>query len=98
MDTAWHSRQRRDRRQRQPAAHGSAAGRRHFDNGVQASYTLFNSSKHYQFNQDFAIYKGGWWGSHNFKFGYQLNHLSNIIDQNGNVPQVAYNLGVGQSA
>lgn len=61
------------------------------------SYTLFNSSKHYQFNEDFAIYKGGWWGSHNFKFGYQLNHLSNIIDQNGNVPQVAFNLGIGQS-
>ncbi len=61
------------------------------------SYTLFNSSKHYQFNQDFAIYKGGWWGSHNFKFGYQLNHLSNIIDQNGNVPQVSYYLGPKQS-
>lgn len=61
------------------------------------SYTLFNSSKHYQLNQDFAIYKGGWWGSHNFKFGYQLNHLSNIIDQNGNVPQVSYYLGAKQS-
>jgi hypothetical protein len=61
------------------------------------SYTLFNSSKHYQFNQDFAIYKGGWWGSHNFKFGYQLNHLTNVIDQNGNVPNVTYVLGAGQS-
>ncbi len=45
-----------------------------------------NADKHYQFNQDFAFYKGGWWGTHNFKFGYQLNHLVNVIDQNGNVP------------
>ena len=52
-----------------------------------SSYTLFNADKHYQFNQDFAYYRSGWWGTHNFKFGYQLNHLVNIINQNGNVPQ-----------
>ena len=51
-----------------------------------ARYTLFNADKHYQFNQDLAFFKGGWWGTHNFKFGYQLNHLVNVIDQNGNVP------------
>ena len=62
-----------------------------------SSYTLFNASKHYQFNQDFAIFKGGWWGTHNFKFGYQLNHLSNVIDQNGNVPFVSLSVGSGQS-
>ena len=62
-----------------------------------STYTLFNASKHYQFNQDFAIYKGGWWGSHNFKFGYQLNHLTNIIDQNGNVPDVNIFAGTGES-
>ena len=50
------------------------------------SYTLFNADKHYQFNQDIAFFKGGWAGTHNFKFGYQLNHLVNVIDQNGNVP------------
>lgn len=60
-----------------------------------SSYTLFNASKHFQFNQDFAFYKGGWWGTHNFKFGYQLNHLENIIDQNGNVPEVFMNVGPG---
>jgi outer membrane receptor protein involved in Fe transport len=54
-----------------------------------ASYTLVDADKHYQFNQDFAFFKGGWWGTHNFKFGYQLNHLVNVINQNGNVP-VAY--------
>lgn len=52
-----------------------------------ASYTLFNADKHYQFNQDVAYFRSGWGGTHNFKFGYQLNHLSNVINQNGNVPQ-----------
>jgi hypothetical protein len=52
-----------------------------------STYTLFNSDKHYQFNQDLAYFKGGWAGTHNFKFGYQLNHLVNVISQNGNVPQ-----------
>jgi hypothetical protein len=41
------------------------------------------------------LYHGGWWGSHNFKFGYELNHLTNVIDQNGNVPEVFMNLGQG---
>jgi len=61
------------------------------------SYTLFNSDKHYQFNQDLAYFKSGWMGTHNFKFGYQLNRLSNIIDQNGNVPYASLNLGPGAS-
>jgi hypothetical protein len=61
------------------------------------SYTLFNADKHYQLNQDVAFFKGGWWGTHNFKFGYQLNHLVNVIDQNGNVPYAFMNLGSGQS-
>jgi len=60
-----------------------------------STYTLFNADKHYQFDQDFAFFKGGWWGTHNFKFGYQLNHLVNVIDQNGNVPFVYMSLGPG---
>ena len=62
-----------------------------------SSFTLFNSNKHYQFNQDVAFFKGGWWGTHNFKLGYSLNHLVNVIDQNGNVPQAFLNVGAGQS-
>ena len=62
-----------------------------------STYTLFNADKHYQFNQDLAFFKGGWAGTHNFKFGYQLNHLVNVIDQNGNVPQAFLNVGRGQS-
>jgi outer membrane receptor protein involved in Fe transport len=62
-----------------------------------SSYALYNADKHYQFDQDFALYHGGWWGTHNFKFGYQLNHLVNVIDQNGNVPYAFLTLGPGTS-
>ncbi len=61
------------------------------------SYTLFNADKHYQFNQDLAFFKSSRWGTHNLKFGYQLNHLVNVIDQNGNVPYAFMNVGKGQS-
>src|SRR5208282_4530941 len=47
-----------------------------------STFTPFNASKHYQFNQDVAFFKGGWWGTHNIKVGYQLNHLVNVISQN----------------
>jgi hypothetical protein len=62
-----------------------------------STYTLFNADKHYQFNEDVGLFKGGWWGSHAFKFGYQLNHLVNVIDQNGNVPYAFMNVGKGQN-
>ena len=61
------------------------------------SYTLVNASKHYQFNQDVAFFKSGWGGTHNFKFGYQLNRLSNVVNQNGNVPFVDVFPGSQQS-
>jgi len=59
------------------------------------TFTPFNANKHYQFNEDVAFYKGGWWGTHNFKVGYQLNHLVNSISQNGNVPQAFLTVGSG---
>ncbi|HEY6267040.1 MAG TPA: TonB-dependent receptor, partial [Candidatus Acidoferrum sp.] len=62
-----------------------------------SSFTLFNSNKHFQFNQDVAFFKGGWWGTHNIKVGYALNHMTNVIDQNGNVPEVFLNVGTGVS-
>jgi len=61
------------------------------------SFTLFNANKHYQFDQDVAFFKGGWWGTHNLKIGYQLNHLTNVIDQNGNVPQALLVVGRGHN-
>jgi hypothetical protein len=67
----------------------------------KTGFTEFNASKHYQFNQDVAFFKGGWWGTHNIKAGYQLNHLSNVINQHGNIPEVfvvaAPNVGYGAS-
>ena len=50
------------------------------------AFTQYNASKHYQFNQDVAFFKSGWGGTHNIKVGYQFNRLSNVINQNGNVP------------
>jgi hypothetical protein len=50
------------------------------------SYTEVNASKHYQFDQDVAFFKSGWWGTHNIKVGYQLNKLNNVINQHGNLP------------
>ena len=61
------------------------------------SFTLFNANKHYQFNQDVAFFKGGWWGTHNIKVGYQFNRLTNVIDQNGNVPQAFLVVGRGHN-
>ena len=52
------------------------------------TYTTVNASKHYQFDQDLAFFKSGWGGKHNIKAGYQFNRLTNVIDQNGNVPLV----------
>lgn len=57
------------------------------------SFTQVNASKHYQFDEDVAFFKSGWLGTHNFKFGYQLNHLSNVINQHGNLPFVYLNPG-----
>ena len=68
-----------------------------FTTPYTGTYTLFNASKHYQFNEDFAFFKSGWAGTHNIKVGYQFNRLSNVINQNGNVPYVALNIGPGQS-
>ena len=62
-----------------------------------SSYTQVNASKHYQLDQDVAFFKGGWWGTHNIKAGYQLNHLSNVIDQHGNLPEAQLWVGAGNS-
>lgn len=53
------------------------------------NFTLFNASKHYQFDEDVAFFKSGWAGTHNFKLGYQYNRMTNVISQNGNVPNTS---------
>jgi len=60
-----------------------------------STFTPFNANKHYQFDQDVAFFKSGWAGTHNIKAGYQLNHLVNVISQNGNVPLAFVNVGAG---
>jgi hypothetical protein len=62
-----------------------------------SNFTLHNANKHYQFDQDVAFFKSGWGGTHNIKAGYQLNHLTNLISQNGNVPEVFLYPGNTQS-
>ena len=84
------------------AGHPLPAGDLQVPNGASTtpynqSFTEVNANKHYQFDEDVAFFKGGWWGTHNIKAGYQLNHLSNVINQHGNVPlaDVAVGQGVG---
>jgi len=63
-----------------------AAG--HQTSAFNNTNTAYNSNKHYQFDQDVAVFKSGWLGTHNFKAGYQFNRLENKIHQMGNVPYV----------
>jgi hypothetical protein len=64
-----------------------------FNNPYSQFYTRFNSNKAIQFDQDLAFYKTGWWGTHNFKFGYQLNRLQNNISQTYSEPDVQLFVG-----
>jgi hypothetical protein len=59
------------------------------------SFTTHNASKATQVDVNLAWFKSGLKGTHNFKFGYQLNHLNNNIDQHYNVPYVQYFVGKG---
>ncbi len=68
-----------------------------FTTPYTGTFTLFNASKHYQFDENIAFFKSGWAGTHNLKIGYQYNRMSNVIDQNGNVPNVELFLGPGES-
>ena len=58
------------------------------NDAVNANFTQRNASKAIQVDQSFGWYKSTSFGTHNFKFGYQLNRLSNDIDQHFNNPYV----------
>ena len=49
----------------------------HFNDPFSQFYTKQNRNSAIQFDQDIAFFKSGWLGTHNFKFGYQLNRLKN---------------------
>jgi hypothetical protein len=59
------------------------------------NFTTHNADKATQVDVNLAWIKSGWKGTHNFKFGYQLNHLSNAINQHYNVPRVDFFVGSG---
>jgi len=57
-------------------------------NGALVQDTHYNASKAIELDQDVAWYKSTKFGTHNFKFGYQLNRNSNNIQQVYNEPYV----------
>ncbi|MFZ1132813.1 MAG: carboxypeptidase regulatory-like domain-containing protein [Terriglobales bacterium] len=67
----------------------------YFNAAQNQNDTQRNADKAIQFDQDIAWFKSGWWGTHNFKFGYQLNRLSNDISQHWNEPATLFNVGDG---
>ncbi|ABF41676.1 TonB-dependent receptor [Candidatus Koribacter versatilis Ellin345] len=60
-----------------------------FNLAQNQNFTTHNANKAIQFDQDIAWFKSGWGGTHNFKFGYQMNRLSNDINQHYNTPYVS---------
>ena len=59
-----------------------------YTDAFSGTYTRQNANKALQYDADLAWFKGGWHGTHNFKFGYQLNRLQNKILQSYNEPYV----------
>ena len=74
-----------------PASLQQAGG--YFNAPQNQNFTNRNANKAIQFDQDLAWFKSGWWGTHNFKFGYQLNRLSNDLAQRWNEPATLFNVG-----
>ncbi len=74
-----------------PAALQQAQG---FINAANsATFTTQNANKAIQVDANLAWFKSGWKGTHNLKFGYQLNRLSNVIAQHFNEPYVQFWVG-----
>jgi hypothetical protein len=65
----------------------------HFNDPFSSFYTTRNANKAIQVDADVAWFKSGWGGTHNFKFGYQLNRLNNDILQSYNEPYVQLFVG-----
>jgi hypothetical protein len=69
----------------------------YFNLANSQSFTLHNANKAIQGDANAAWFKSGWRGTHNFKFGYQLNRLNNDVAQRYNVPVVNYYVGQSSS-
>jgi len=83
--------------QNNPLPHSLQQISGYFSTGNDQTYTLRNANKHHQFDTDLAWFKGGLLGTHNFKFGYQLNHVFNDIFQHWNAPDVQLYVGQGNN-
>jgi Carboxypeptidase regulatory-like domain len=59
-----------------------------FNQPNSQTYTLHDADKRLQFDQDVAFQKSGWFGTHAFKVGYQLNRSNNDIYQRWPAPEV----------
>ena len=57
----------------------------------------YNINTRTTFNQDVAYFKKGFFGTHNFKFGYQLNHLYENVNQTFTNDLVRLTYGVGNT-
>jgi hypothetical protein len=57
----------------------------------------YNINTRTTFNQDVAYFKKGLFGTHNFKFGYQLNHLYENVNQTFTNSLVRLSYGVGNT-
>lgn len=68
-----------------------------FNDPYSGTFTTRNANKAIQYDADLAWFKSGWAGTHNFKFGYQLNRLQNDILQSYNEPYVQLFVGAGSN-
>jgi len=64
-----------------------------FSGPTNPNFTTVNADKHHQLDLDVAWFKGSRFGTHNLKFGYQLNHIANVVGQHYNEPLVTLNVG-----
>jgi hypothetical protein len=67
---------------------GQLAENKGFLSGPLNNLTAENASKAIQLDEAVSWFKSTSFGTHNFKFGYQLNRNSNIISQRYNEPRV----------
>jgi hypothetical protein len=69
-----------------------------FSGPSDPNFTTVNADKHHQLDLDMAWFKGSRFGTHNLKFGYQLNHIRNLVGQHYNEPFVTLNVGQAGTA
>jgi hypothetical protein len=69
-------------------------GSGYLNQALDGNFTHLNANKAIQFDQDAAWFHAGKGGTHNFKFGYQLNRNSNFIFQSYNAPLVEIYPGI----